>query len=96
MMSLSDLGNIGEFVGSIGVFLSLIYVGIQIRQNTKESQRTNARETAVHHAAALHGLSRDPEMADVFVRGIEDLAVLSDADRYRLDVSLFRFRGQFT
>jgi hypothetical protein len=29
---LEDLGNIGEFVGAIGVVLSLVYLAIQIRQ----------------------------------------------------------------
>jgi hypothetical protein len=31
-MNLQDLGAIGEFVGALLVFISLIYVGLQIRQ----------------------------------------------------------------
>ena len=87
-MTISELGSLGEFLASLGVLISLIYVGIQIRQNTLESKRTNARETSVHYAAALHGLSRDNEIADIFVRGIKDLSQLTDAERYRFDVSL--------
>ncbi len=34
-MSLEDLGNLGEFLGSIGVIVSLIYLALQIRQNTR-------------------------------------------------------------
>ena len=33
-MDLQDLGNIGEFVGAIGVIVSLIYLGYQIKQNS--------------------------------------------------------------
>jgi hypothetical protein len=33
-MSLEDLGNIGEFVAAVGVIISLIYLAVQIRQNT--------------------------------------------------------------
>ena len=33
-MSLEDLGNIGELVAAIGVIASLIYLAVQIRQNT--------------------------------------------------------------
>ena len=33
-MSLEDLGNLGEFVGAIGVVVSLVYLAYQIRQNT--------------------------------------------------------------
>ena len=34
-MTIQDLGAIGEFVGSIGVVATLIYVGVQVRQNTR-------------------------------------------------------------
>jgi hypothetical protein len=33
-MSLEDLGNIGELIAAIGVIASLIYLAVQIRQNT--------------------------------------------------------------
>ena len=35
-MSLADLGNIGEFVGAIAVVASLVYLALQIRQNTRQ------------------------------------------------------------
>ncbi len=41
-MTLQDLGNIGEFVGALGVVASLIYLALQIRQNTRQL-RNNAR-----------------------------------------------------
>jgi len=34
-MSIMELGAIGEFVGAFGVIASLIYVGLQVRQNTR-------------------------------------------------------------
>ena len=40
-MTLSDLGNVGEFVGSIGVIVSLIYVGVQLKM-TRQSERATA------------------------------------------------------
>ena len=36
VIDLNDLGNIGEFVGAIGVIASLIYLAVQIRQNTAQ------------------------------------------------------------
>ncbi len=33
-MSIMELGALGEFLGSIGVIATLIYLAIQIRQNT--------------------------------------------------------------
>ena len=36
------LGNIGEFIGAIGVLITLIYISVQIRQNT------NATRAQIH------------------------------------------------
>ena len=47
-MDLNQLGNLGEFVIGVAVVASLIYVGIQIRQNTRAT-----------HAATLQELCRD-------------------------------------
>ena len=34
MMTLESLGNLGEFVGAIGVVISLVYLARQMHQNT--------------------------------------------------------------
>lgn len=34
-MSIQDLGSIGEFVASVGVVISLVYLAVQTRSNTK-------------------------------------------------------------
>ena len=34
-MTLSDWGNIGQVIAAVAVVLSLIFVGLQVRQNTK-------------------------------------------------------------
>ena len=43
-MELDQLGNIGEFVSAVAVVASLIYVGIQIRQNTRATQAATLQE----------------------------------------------------
>ena len=43
-MTLEQLANLGEIVGTVGVVVSLVYVGVQVRQNTK------ATRAATHHA----------------------------------------------
>ena len=34
-MTISELGSLGEFVGSLAVVVTLIYLTTQLRQNTK-------------------------------------------------------------
>jgi hypothetical protein len=45
-MDLEAFGSIGDFVGGIGVIVSLLYLAVQIRQNTKA-----VRSSSYHQAA---------------------------------------------
>lgn len=44
-MTLMELGALGEFLGAIGVIASLVYLSIQIRQNTRSM--TDGRKAAL-------------------------------------------------
>jgi hypothetical protein len=48
-MNLNDLANLGQIVGAIGVMITLVYLAIQIRGNTR-----------VVSAQARHALSNLP------------------------------------
>ncbi len=37
-MDIMELGAIGELVGGVAVIASLVYVGLQVRQNTRQLQ----------------------------------------------------------
>ena len=51
-MTLEDLGNIGEFVAAIAVVISLIYLAVQIRQNTR-SVRASSYHAVVTNLSNL-------------------------------------------
>ncbi len=55
-MTLMELGALGEFVGAIAVVVTLVYLSIQIRQNTRsmqESRRLALAQTYQMRADAL-------------------------------------------
>lgn len=55
-MTIIELGAIGEFVGAIGVIITLIYLAVQIRQNTRameESRRLALAQTYQMRSDAL-------------------------------------------
>ncbi len=43
-MTIQDLGSIGEFVAAIATVVTLAYLAVQIRQNTKQARLTAMRE----------------------------------------------------
>ncbi|MBW2396531.1 MAG: hypothetical protein JRG95_19955 [Deltaproteobacteria bacterium] len=68
-MTLTDLGNIGETIGGIAVLVTLAYLALQIRQNTRTMR------AASHHSANQLGvqinlaLGSNPEVARVLMKG---------------------------
>jgi hypothetical protein len=99
-MSLEDLGNIGEFVAAVAVVVSLIYLAVQIRQNTAQLVQ-NAEEFRMSFRQQEYGriidfnsvviASRD--VGDLLDRGRTDFDSLDGADRQRWNAylhSLFR------
>jgi hypothetical protein len=74
-MSLEDLGNIGDFLGGIGVFLTLIYLALQVRQNTRslEANTSVARaQTRVQLTSdaveSVRSVRTDDSMVEVLVK----------------------------
>ena len=58
-MSIMELGALGEFVGAIAVVITLAYLAIQIRQNTRameESKRLALAQTYQMRADALQDM----------------------------------------
>ncbi|MCP5130899.1 MAG: hypothetical protein H6985_15105 [Pseudomonadales bacterium] len=87
---LDTLGNLGDFVGGIAVLITLIYLAIQIRQNTAQVKiasdiaRTDTYARSVESFSQFRSLLiSDPEMADIYLRGSRELGSLSPVESIR-------------
>ena len=67
-MSIYELGNIGEFVASIGLLFTLIFLVFELKRNTRLLVRANSREASMHNGQTLHALM-DKEISELFLRG---------------------------
>ena len=82
-MTLQDLGNLGEFLGSIGVIGSLVYLAMQIRQNTR-SVRSSAYQAAVASTVDVAArFASSNTLSETFSKGFRDYETLNGAERYR-------------
>jgi hypothetical protein len=79
-MSLEDLGNIGEFVAAIGVIASLIYLAVQIRQNTSSVRASTFHETASRAAELTRAIAEQKELPRILRTGLGGLEQLEDDD----------------
>ena len=90
------LGNYGEFVGAIGVIVTLVYLAAQIRQNTQvvRSATLQASTEAINEINLA--VATDSELVRILsCAPSTPYAELTDADRTRygfLMLSLFRTR----
>ena len=82
---LQDLGNLGEFVGAIGVVISLVYLGRQMVQNTQSVRAASFNSMVQNSIRLLEHAFRDSEFAEFLARAEADPAKLSHAERVRWD-----------
>lgn len=88
-MNWNAIGAVGELLGAIGVILSLVYLGGQIRQNTRTQRRSNLGDVAGDLSAVLRSVSTDPELSSLVLRGLADLGALNPNERYQFDAFLY-------
>ena len=78
-MSLSDLASVGSFVSGVAVLVSLIYLSLQVRQNT-HAHRASAHQDRLNFVKEFLGRITDPSMASVYLRGLSADGEMSEVE----------------
>jgi hypothetical protein len=89
-MNWEAVGAIAEVVGVIAIFVSLVYVAVQIRQNTQQAARNvEANQLAAFERNIESGnrirelLILHPEVAELLVNGTASYRNLNSAEKVR-------------
>jgi hypothetical protein len=90
-MNLTDLANIGQIVGAIGVIVSLVYVGYQIRQNTSVVRSSAAQTVHEHFAKWYQMVAADAELSRITATGLRDYSSLNEEERVRFISAFMSF-----
>ena len=83
-MDWNAVGAVGEILGAIAVFVTLIYLATQIRQNSKSLKAQTRSEITSNTNFLLQALMDDP-IGEVFEK-ISAGDVLTDSERRKLSV----------
>ena len=83
-MTITELGALGEFVGAIAVVVTLVYLAMQIKQNTAALKLSTARDTTADLADINLMPAEHAEFAELFLRGVQDYEALDGAEKLRL------------
>ena len=81
MTNLESLASLGEIVGAVAVVVSLLYLAVQVRQNTRAQRLENASRILDRTASMQGALSRDPATSILFSKGVSDPSELTPQER---------------
>ena len=87
-MSLEQLSYLAQIVGSVGVVVSLIFVGLQIRHNTSALQRNEHNSTMAQWTVIRQAIAGNREIAELMSDGLNGARAMDAADRLRLEQML--------
>jgi hypothetical protein len=87
-MSLEQLSYLAQLVASVGVILSLIFVGLQIRQNTSALQRNEHNSTMEQWTVLRQAIAQNRDIAELMTSGLSGERALDAADQLRLEQML--------
>ena len=83
-MNWEALGAIGEIVGAAAVVITLIYLAVQLRQNTRAVEHAIHRGAFEDGQAWLYRLIENKELADLYRAGLRNESLTrEDAIRFR-------------
>ena len=93
-MSLEQWSYLSQIVGGVAVIASLIFVGVQLRQNTKAVLAQTSQAHATCYQQIIAGISDNGEFARIWRIGLLDYESLNPDERARFlafTSMLFRF-----
>ncbi len=93
-MTVVELGALGEFFGSIVIVVTLVYLAIQVRQNTAQQKREETVSIQRGQNAVVSQLS-DPKLLRAWVRTADGDIPASVEDRSRAIVWVIQYLNQF-
>ena len=83
------LGNFGEFFGAIAVVATLIYLSVQIRQNTAATQATSRDSVAKARQDFLLRIGSDAATGELFHRGLFSQDSLEPREQLRFGMLIY-------
>src|SRR3954465_12906897 len=87
-MSFQQLSEVAQMVASVGVVLSLVFVGLQIKQNTRAVQRAEHNSTMEQWTVIRQAIAQNRDIAELMTAGLQGERALDAADQLRLEQML--------
>ena len=87
-MSLEQLSSLAQIIGSVGLIVSLIFVGLQIKHNTAALQRNEHNSTMAQWTVIRMAIAKNRDIAELMTAGLDGERALDAPDQLRLEQML--------
>lgn len=86
-MTTADIANIGQTLAAVATVLSLLFVGVQIRQNTRATRAASHNNVSNSLNEINRMFAENADLTKIWLAGMQDRSKLSDEERWRFDAS---------
>ena len=90
-MTLEQLSYASQIIGTVGVILSLVFVGLQVRHNTAQLQRSEHNSTMAQWTVIRMAIAENRDIGVLMTAGLHGESTLDPADQLRLEQLLAEY-----
>lgn len=98
-MKLSEAASWAEIISAVGLIVSLVYVGVQVTDNTSATRSETASNANSEFIGFYNLVSSDAELAEIWLRGIRHPENLTEVEAVRfvfvLHTVMLQFQNNF-
>ena len=94
-MTLNELGNLGEFISGLAVVVTLVYLAIQIRHNTRAVRSSMHQDMIESTLRIAESVSDTDDLGRIVLHADEGYDELTDVERIRFDAYAERVFNNF-
>jgi hypothetical protein len=98
-VKLSEAASWAEIISAVGLVISLIYVGIQVTDNTSATRSETASNASTEFINWYTHVSGDPELMDIWLTGVTDPESLDEKETLRfvflVHIIMLQFQNNF-
>ena len=91
LLSWDAVAATAEAAGALGVLISIVYLALQVKQNTDESRITRGQNLITANSEVNAMVANNPELSHIVRTGMTEFASLSPDDQFRFSMLFFSF-----
>jgi len=94
-MNWNAIGAVGEILGAAAVVVTLIYLSVQLRQNSLQIRLASSQTAASNYSGNIIHVLSNLDQLDLFRRGLQSFSALSDNDQACFHAIMLGFHTSF-